>query len=173
MEMVLFLNKWLHLLSICAVMGGTFFAWLILSHATSNDTEAESQFMKPLWSRFGISLAIFWVLALGTGFLNVWFVSPHVNGMYQLVLGMKIMLALLMFILTLALSHPLPAFKGIKQKRASWWAGLTLLGMAVVGISAHLNITRINGKGLTVNSAPTVISTPIPGTANRAGSPDR
>ncbi len=146
MELVTFFNKWLHLISIVGVLGGTAFAWLVMVPALRDGED--SPLAKMQWKRFGISLAVLWVIVLITGFANMAFVSPKVNAAYQGILGIKMMLALLMFVLSLLLAHPIPAMKQMMQNRATWLLTLMVIGIAILGLSAHLNISRVNGTGL-------------------------
>ncbi|HLK57634.1 MAG TPA: hypothetical protein VKU00_13800 [Chthonomonadaceae bacterium] len=152
MELVSFINKWLHLISIVGVLGGTAFAWLVMVPALRNEPE-ESPLAKTLWKRFGLSLAILWVIVLLTGFINFGIVSPKVNAAYQGILGIKMMLAILMFVLSLLLAHPIPAMKQFMQNRSAWLVTLMVIGIAILGLSAHLNISRVNGSGLKTQSA--------------------
>src|SRR4051812_37439445 len=88
MELVTFFNKWLHLISIVGVLGGTAFGWLVMVPALRNEAE-DNPLAKGMWKRFGLSLAVLWVIVLLTGFANMAFVSPKVNANYQMLLGIK------------------------------------------------------------------------------------
>ena len=149
MELVTFFNKWMHLLGMVGVLGGTMFAWLVMVPALK-DEAADSLLTKGIWKRFGISLAILWVIVLVTGVVNVIMVSPKVNASYQGILGIKMLLAILMFVLSMLLAHPIPAMKRFVENRSTWILTLMVIGIALLGLSAHLNISRINGSGLKV-----------------------
>ena len=142
-----FLNKWLHLLSVIGMLGGVAFAWLVLVPALQSGGE-ETEMEKTLWRRFGISLAVFWLIVLLTGFYNYYLISTSttliVTGTYHMYVGMKMVLAILMFLLSLGLAHPLPALERMRRHRASWLLVILALGIVVVGISARLNIGRVN-----------------------------
>jgi putative copper export protein len=140
-----FINKWLHLLSMIGVLGGIMFALLVLVPSLNGTSEDVS---KSLWKRFGISLAVLWMVVLATGFYNMILVSPSVNKEYQKLLGMKMGLAILMFILTMLMAHPMPALRKFVNNRRPWLLVLMLCGIIVVGISAHLNMSRVSGAGL-------------------------
>src|ERR1051326_3065880 len=99
MDLVTFINKWLHLFSIVGVLGGTAFALLVMAPALREEAE-DSPLAKGMWRRFGISLAVLWVIVLLTGFINFFMVTPKVNAGYQAIVGIKMMLALLMFVLS-------------------------------------------------------------------------
>jgi uncharacterized membrane protein len=150
---IAFFNKWLHLLSIIGVLGGTAFAWLVLKPVLKAE-DGGGDTGKLLWKRFGIALGVLWLIVLATGFLNQMLVTPKVNANYQMLLGMKMGLALLMFVVSLLLAHPIPAVARFFKDRSAWLLVLLLLGAIVVGISAHLNLSRINGSGLKAPAAP-------------------
>jgi putative copper export protein len=157
MELVTFFNKWLHLISIVGVLGGTAFAGLVMAPALRNEPE-DSPLSKGMWRRFGLSLAVLWVIILLTGFANMGFVSPKVNAGYQMVLGIKMLLALLMFILSLLVAHPMKALVRVMQNRSLWLVMLMIIGIAILGISAHLNISRVDGSGLKDPARPGISS---------------
>lgn len=147
MDAIQFVNKWLHLLSIIGVLGGIMFAAMVLRAAPgtpgSDYATHEDEGAKLRWKRWGIAQAVLWVVVLATGFANYAFISPGVIGRYHMLVGMKISLAVLMFLIALALAHPVPALAGLVRKRSTWLGVLVILGVIVVGISAYLNIGRV------------------------------
>ncbi len=160
------LNKWIHLLSIAGVLGGTLFSLLVLAPQLKN--EDDNPQIKAMWRRSGLTLAGLWIVVIITGFVNVYLVSPTVNGNYQMWLGMKIALALVMFVVTLFVAHPFPAIQKFFKERTPWLVVLLIIGAIIVGISAKLNISRVTGTGLkeAANAQSTVPVTPVvPGSA--------
>ena len=146
MDPVAFINKWMHLTSICIVLGGTIVAALAFYPGlTGKVADGEA---RPAWNKFGIILAIAWVVVLITGFLNLYIVTPKVNGSYQMIAGMKIMAAIIMFVLTMLIGHPIPALKKFTANKGAWYTTIAILGLVVLGLSAHMNMSRISGSGL-------------------------
>ena len=138
MHTIAFFNKWLHLLSIISLLGGTILmVWVVLPALSAQATDT-------LRRKFGIATAILWVVVLATGLLNYYIVSPNVDKGYHMLLGMKIGLAFIMLATSMIYAHPMPMFANLRDKRgASILAFVILLGIAIVGISAHLNMSRI------------------------------
>lgn len=143
------INKWLHLLSIIGILGWTGFAALILIPAAKAGAEV-SDIIQSLWKRLGRGLLLLWVVALLTGFYNLYLVSPSVNAWYQGLVGMKMGLAILMFLAMHYVVLRKPAPDRFLQEKRALLIVLLLVGVVIVGMSARLNISRIgpNGTGL-------------------------
>ncbi|HXG23066.1 MAG TPA: hypothetical protein VNJ09_00820 [Chthonomonadales bacterium] len=148
MEVVAFVNKWIHLLSVIGAIGAIAFARLALVPALQGQAEEQDSISKALLRRFGILLAIYWLLILLTGFINLFLVWPQTTQAYHRILEGKVLLAFIMFVLSMFLVHPSPAYARFRQKRATWLIVLLVLGIVVVGLSAHLNIARVTGTGV-------------------------
>jgi uncharacterized membrane protein len=157
-DAIQFVNKWLHLLSIIGVLGGIMFAWMVLRTDSADDSDEGA---KLRWKRWGIAQAVLWVVVLATGFANYAFIAPNVIGRYHMFVGMKMALAILMFVLALALAHPMPALAKLVRNRSTWLATLIVLGVIVVGISTYLNIGRVK-RTLTKPAAAPTYSMPGP-----------
>jgi uncharacterized membrane protein len=147
-----FINKWLHLLSVIGTLGGLAFAWHVLRpgspEATSPDRaagDAEADANPEMWKRFGMAVGILWIVVLLTGFYNYYKVSPTVVSRYHMFAGMKMGLAILMFVLTMLIAHPAPGMAAFRRNRGPLLVGILILGVIVVGLSAHLNLSRISG----------------------------
>ena len=144
MEIIKFGIKWLHLLSIATIVGGTLFMYVQVNVRQALSDGADRDPFRESKKHIGVLLAIAWVVALFTGFTNYGFVSSSGtagsgNHMWA---GMKMMLALIMCGATLYMGHLKPKAEGGINREPVL---LVLLGLAViiVGLSAHLNMTRI------------------------------
>lgn len=164
MDLVSFFNKWLHLLSIIGTLGGIAFAYMVLVPAARDVESGATDSTAPLWRRFGMVIGALWIVVLLTGFFNYYLVSPHVVGTYHMFVGIKMTLAIIMFLLTLVMAHPLPPLARFQSHRGPLLLLLLVLGVLVVGISAHLNMKRVDGSYIKKSTAP--IPAPIvqPGT---------
>ena len=145
MTFITFLSKWLHLLSIIGVLGTAMFLRFVVVPAFR---EGESEAGERLFRLAGRFSGVMWGVILLTGLFNTYRISAEVNKAYHMALGGKIALALVMLGLSTVLSHPSPKFAGVKQNRAQWLTAILVLGVLIVGLSAHLNITRLTGTGL-------------------------
>jgi uncharacterized membrane protein len=142
-----FFNKWLHLISIVGVLGGIFFAWQVLTPTLRNEA-SDGDLGRQMWKRFGMAFGVLWIVVLATGFLNMYLVTPKVNAHYQMYLGIKTLLALVMFFVSMLIAHPVKALQRTFGNRGPWLLALLLMGILVLGLSAHLNLSRISGSGL-------------------------
>src|SRR5579862_1745147 len=121
-------NKSIHLICVMGIIGGLLVAYFVM--APTLGAEASSDEARLLWKRWGIAMAIFWLLALGTGFFNMVLVTnaiPRVNAHYQMLLGIKMALAVAMFVATMLVGHPMPALARLLRDRAPWLALLLVI----------------------------------------------
>ena len=155
MTFITFLSKWLHLISIIGVLGTVICLRFVVVPAFE---DGESETAGRLFRNAGRLSAVLWGIILLTGLFNSYRVSADVSKAYHMALGGKIALALVMLGLSTVLSHPSPKFAGVQQNRAQWLTAILILGTLVVGLSAHLNISRLNRSGL--ESPPAAVSGP-------------
>ncbi|MDE2125735.1 MAG: hypothetical protein KGJ62_04020 [Armatimonadetes bacterium] len=141
-----FISKWLHVMSIIGVLGGSFFMWLLLCTITVAPESPAADLIKAQWRKAGMALMGLWVVVLVTGFYNYYVVSPHVAATYHMLVGMKIGIVMLMLVLSVAMLHPVKIFAPLQQKRAVGMLILVLLGIVVIGISSRLNMGRVDGS---------------------------
>src|SRR5258707_3366870 len=99
MDWIAFVNKWLHLLSITGIVGGIGLALLVLVPAAQSGPEGAETFQR-IGKRFKILFHVLWTVVLLTGVYNMMLVSPAVNKEYNMVLGIKMGLAILMCLLS-------------------------------------------------------------------------
>lgn len=164
--------KWVHVLSILTVVGFTFFQYLVLQPVLRRMQGVPEDFIQAVQRRSGILIGVAWVLIWVTGIYNLVVVVPTVKPNYHLVLGAKILLVLVLFFLSTALSHPSLAFEGIQRNRSRWIALVAWLGIAIVLLSATLNTMRVEGIALKDLPAPMPTQqTPAPAQEEPAPSP--
>ena len=149
-DAIVLVNKWVHLLSIIGVLGGVMYAvWQL--------PDEEEPWRK--WLKLQVAL---WVLALLTGFVNFMFVNGTVTGTYQMLFGMKSMLAILMLLVTISLALNEKMF----ARRIMLAKMLLVFGICIIGISASMNLGRVKGTMKMVATPPPaaspVVQTPAP-----------
>ncbi|MCL6473495.1 MAG: hypothetical protein K6U75_00380 [Firmicutes bacterium] len=142
------LVKWVHVLSIVTVVGFTLFQYLVLQPILRRSEGVSDDLVKAVQRRSGIVIGVAWVLIWVTGIYNLVVVIPTVKPNYHMVLGAKILLVLVLFFISTALSHPSLAFEGIQRNRARWVAFAAWLGILIVVLSASMNMMRLKGVAL-------------------------
>ncbi len=140
--------KWVHVLSIVTVVGFTLFQYLVLQPILRRSEGVSDDLVKAVQRRSGIVMGVAWVLIWVTGIYNLVVVIPTVKPNYHMVLGAKILLVLVLFFISTALSHPSLAFEGIQRNRARWVAFAAWLGILIVVLSASMNMMRLKGVAL-------------------------
>lgn len=155
--------KWVHVLSILTVVGFILYQYLVLQPVLRRLQGVSEDFVNAVQRRSGIIMGIAWVLIWVTGIYNLVVVIPTVKPNYHLVLGAKILLVLVLFFLSTALSHPSLAFEGIRRNRARWVALVAWLGIAILLLSTTMNMMRLKGVALKELPAPSQVQeTPAP-----------
>lgn len=140
--------KWVHVLSIVTAVGFTLFQYLVLQPVLRRTQGASEELVQALQRRAGILLGVAWVLIWVTGIYNIVVVIPTVKPNYHMVLGAKLLLVLVLFFISTALSHPSLAFEGIRRNRSRWVAFAAWLGIVIVVLSATMNMMRLKGVAL-------------------------
>lgn len=155
--------KWVHVLSIVTGVGLTLFQYLVLLPVLRRVQGVPEDFVQAVQRRAGMVIGIAWVLIWVTGIYNLVVIVPAVKPNYHLVLGAKILLVLVLFFISTALSHPSLAFEGIQRHRARWVALAAWLGIAIIALSATLNMMRLKGVALKELPAPAQVQQMPPG----------
>lgn len=163
MSFLNYIVKWLHLLSIIGVLGATATAYLVLNPVLKGrgEGDAAAEVTAALWKKWGLLLMAGWGVVLLTGFYNYVVVGATVIGTYHAFAGAKIALALVMLLVTGLVAHPGVLSARFKQDRGEILLIALVIGVILVGISAHLNLSRLNGNYVKKDS-PAPATTPAP-----------
>lgn len=154
--------KWVHLISIVTGVGLTLFQYLVLIPVLRRIEGIPEEFIKAVQRRAGMVIGVAWVLIWVTGIYNLVVIVPTVKPNYHLVLGAKILLVLVLFFISTALSHPSLAFEGVQRNRAKWIALAAWLGIVIIALSATMNMMRLKGVALKALPAQTQVLPPAP-----------
>lgn len=149
--------KWVHLVSIVMAVGLTLFQYLVLHPVIRRFQGISEESLQALRRRAGIVTGIAWIFIWITGIYNLVVIIPTVKPNYHMVLGAKLLLVLVLFFISTALSHPALAFEGIQRNRARWVAIAAWLGIIVVVLSATMNMMRL--KGVALKEPPLAVQT--------------
>lgn len=154
--------KWVHLISIVTGVGLTLFQYFVLFPVLKRVQGVPEELVKALQRRAGMIIGISWIFIWVTGIYNIVVIVPDVKPNYHMMLGAKLLLVLVLFFISTALSHPSLAFEGIQRNRAKWVALAAWLGIAVLVVSATMNMMRLKGVALKEPPAQTQVLPPAP-----------
>ena len=143
MSIIDLLSRWIHVGTAIVLLGGASYIRFILLPAASELPDEHHQRLRELtvarWKRF-VHIGI--VLLLLTGFYNYFQASPaaEFKGRYHMLVGIKILVALLLFFVASALVGRSAAFERMRRNPKRSLGLLLLLGVVIVGISGYLRV---------------------------------
>jgi uncharacterized membrane protein len=141
--------RWLHILSATLAVGVPIYVRFVLmpAAAATLDDEHHSRLREALTKRWRMFVHILIVVFLATGFYNYLVVarwkkiSPDFQPRYHMLMGIKILIALVMFTISSALAGRSSLFAPMRQNAKFWLVVLVVLGLGIIGISGVLRYT--------------------------------
>lgn len=126
--------RWTHIASVTALLGSFVYARYILLPALSILPDASrADLEKNVRSRFRPLAYLLILTTLGSGLYN-YLNKPPVPSVYHMLIGMKFLLVLHIFAVTL-----LYTARGVDQaKQKRWLGGMVISGLVIVALSAGL-----------------------------------
>jgi uncharacterized membrane protein len=139
MDGLIIVSRWIHIFSVIIAVGGTVFLRLVL-HPVAKATippEVGSQFSPALIRRWAhvVHSCILFIILSGTYNTIVQFPLHKGQPVYHAIWGVKILLALGLFFIAIAITGSSPAFEGMRKKRPKWMAVNILLAAIIVLLS--------------------------------------
>jgi hypothetical protein len=132
-ETIIFVSRFLHLTGSAIGIGGLVAAATLLPKL---DETARSIAARQVGKWVGIGLT----LAVLTGIYNMLHaLQIHGSGNYEAIVMAKAMLGLLVFLGSIFVFHPSPAFKAFSDRRALWSAILLVAALLVVALGVKLH----------------------------------
>jgi uncharacterized membrane protein len=140
-------SRWVHIATAIVVLGGTFFLRFVLLPAAEPLPEAEHNRLRERlmgrWRKFVMAgIALF----LLSGFYNYLIVAaPKHRGdkAYHGLMGIKIVIAFVVFFLASVLVGRSARFEPLRRERKKWLLVLIVLAFTIVLISSFLKVTGI------------------------------
>lgn len=134
------LMQWLHLGAVIIGVGGVAFArFVLIPAAAALPPEQRAPFMARIGARFNPILWAAIGVILVSGLYNmVSSLQAGVDARYQAVLGVKVLLALVLFTVAFLITLPLPGLAGMQKQRPRWLLLNLALATLIVLLSAAL-----------------------------------
>lgn len=148
-------SRWVHVGAAIVILGGSIFQLLVLVPAVREFSPEERQGLHQRvlarWRK--IVMAMIGLLLL-TGFYNYIAVAipahrdSAAKGLYHMLMGIKILLAMVVFFIASALVGRSPAMQKIRDNSRKWMTVSILLALAVVAIAGYLKVAVPSGPGV-------------------------
>lgn len=142
-DVVGLISRWVHLLSVIAVVGGAIFQRFALHPALtaarpagSNDNLVDA--IRGRWARFVHASIALLLLSGGFNFYRLVLTKDVAPLPYHAIFGVKLLLALTVFFVASALVSRGRGFAGIRARRATWLSVAVVLAVLIVLISGAL-----------------------------------
>ncbi len=145
------LSRWIHIFAAIALMGGAIFAVLaVIPTLAGVDEETRKQIKTGIRSRWAKVIHIGIALLLASGFYNYLAVgSPAHQGedkkYYHMLMGTKILIALVVFFLASVLAGKSAKFNAMRQQDRKWLTIIIALAGVVVAIAGYLKVANPGG----------------------------
>ncbi|MFN0199435.1 MAG: hypothetical protein ACKVT0_22010 [Planctomycetaceae bacterium] len=144
--------RWLHMLAAVTLVGGTIFMRFVLLPSATVLSEGEhNAFREQLLKRWKKIVHTGIMMLLVSGFFNYLVVlRPAHSGdaLYHALMGVKIILALIVFVIASGLVGRSAAFEPLRQNRKLWLGVLVTLTVIIVLMSGFLKVRGVPAKKL-------------------------
>ncbi|MCB9853159.1 MAG: hypothetical protein H6819_08685 [Phycisphaerales bacterium] len=140
--------RWLHILGAITAIGAAIFALVVISPAMAKlPEETRKAFHAAARPKFAMLVGMAIMALLVSGFYNYLVVMRPLHqgqSRYDMLMGIKILLALVVFFIASALTGQSPAFQKIRDNRKFWLTINVLLGAAIVLVAGYLRTMPIS-----------------------------
>jgi len=139
-------SRWFHIWFAAVLLGGAVFQWFALGPAVKDlSDEQKPLFREWVNGRWRLVVMVGSLILLVTGLYNYLVVLRPLHkgdGIYHMLMGFKILLALAVFFFASVLAGRSPKFEKMRRRSGVW--NLVLIGLltAIVAIGGYLKVAR-------------------------------
>jgi uncharacterized membrane protein len=135
-------NHWVHLASAIAALGGAMFLRFVVHPSLQALKEADrAEFEHKLRRKSSAFVFHPLMVLIITGFINfIHAVNQGARGTYHMVFGIKFLLVMVLFGITMALIVPSEALAKFQANRPRWVLVNVILGLTIVFLSAWMRM---------------------------------
>ncbi len=144
-------SRFLHIFSVIVLVGGSFFLrFVVIPAARDLPTEQHDAFRERLFKRWKMFVhsGLFFLIASGIYNLVLAMGLHRKDIHYHMLLGLKLMLALGVIFLAIALTAKGEWSAGLRKRSAMWLMLNLILAVGVVGISSYLKVRGVPAPAL-------------------------
>ncbi|QDV33049.1 hypothetical protein [Tautonia plasticadhaerens] len=139
-------SRWTHVATAIVILGGSVFLRFVLIPAASGLPDAEHEAFRGrlmgTWRKVvSVGIALFLLSGL-YNYVAVALPRHRGDGLYHGLMGLKMLLAFVVFFLASALAGRSKAFEGMRRDNRRWLVITVALGFVIVGISGYLRVAR-------------------------------
>jgi uncharacterized membrane protein len=139
-------SRWFHIWFAALVLGGVVFEWFALGPAVKDLSEEQ----KPLFrewinARWRVLVMVSSLILLVTGFYNyIAVMAPRHkgDGTYHMLMGIKILLAFVVFFFSAVMAGRSPRFEKMRRRSGMWNLVLIALLTGIVAIGGYLKVAH-------------------------------
>ncbi|VAX38221.1 hypothetical protein MNBD_PLANCTO02-3273 [hydrothermal vent metagenome] len=137
------LSRWIHIGTVIVLVGGSVFMRFVMLPAAAELPEEEHNALRGRiinrWKKF-VHTGV--LLIMISGMYNFMCAIPHHRGqtLYASLIGIKIILAFVVFFLASALVGRSPKFEKMRKNPKKWLAVIITLAAIIVGISGYAKV---------------------------------
>jgi uncharacterized membrane protein len=139
-------SRWFHVWFAGLLLGGTVFQWFALGPAVRDlSDEQKPLFREWINARWRIAVMVSSLILLITGFYNYLVVLRPLHkgdGIYHMLMGFKILLALAVFFFAAVLSGRSPKFEKMRRRSGLWNVILIGLITVIVALGGYLKVAH-------------------------------
>jgi uncharacterized membrane protein len=164
MDLLTILSRWAHIIAAVTAVGGAFFMRLVLLPAARDTLSDENhgQLQQAVLKRWKMIVHTAIALLIISGGYNLYLsMQDHISqGTYHMIFGVKLLGALAVFFLAIALTGKSAAFAPIRQQRIRWTGIVCVLGLLIIMLSGILRYFPDPQQTTVVEPAPTATTAP-------------
>ena len=133
------ISRWAHIGCAIVLTGGSAFIWLVLQPLLKDENPDLHDRIRNRWKRFVHPGVLIFLIS---GIYNYVQALPGHKGdsLYHALVGTKILLALVVFVLACILVGGKPATQKIRDNARQWLGVTLLLAIAIIGISGFVKL---------------------------------
>ncbi|NNM84823.1 MAG: hypothetical protein HKL96_03580 [Phycisphaerales bacterium] len=160
-EVVMLAMRWLHLVGACVLVGAPIFMWLVLEPAMAQiDSGIRDAMQNRIMRGWRMFLGLVILTQIVSGFYWLFEVVhiAHQPPVYQMLLGVKMLAAFVLFFLLSVLAGRAKSFEIFRRQSRRWLGVAAITALLVVFCASAMRISDAQRHHVELPTAPGVVS---------------